>query len=116
MEPDKLIHKDEFRLRVLLTNKCNKDCGFCLNDFQPKEPVRFAPMIDLIDCIRAYGSFMRYMKKKSIITFSGGEPGLYPGLNTILKNAKYHCDTVKVVTNGLAFFHDRVPYVDKWHF
>lgn len=116
MKHDKLIHKDEFRLRVLLTNACNKDCHFCLNDFQPKEPKQYADMMDLMDCIRAYGSFMKYINKESIITFSGGEPGIYPHLDSILKIAKYRCDTVKVVTNGTAFHQDRIPFVDKWHF
>lgn len=33
---DKRIHQDEFKLRLLLTNACNKNCVFCLNDFQDK--------------------------------------------------------------------------------
>lgn len=115
MIPDKLIHKDEFRLRVLLTNKCDKNCSFCLNDFQPKEPEMTAQPFDLIDCIRAYGQHMRAINKESIVTFSGGEPGTYPFLSMILPNAAYYCHTVKVVTNGLAFKDWLLPYVHKWH-
>jgi pyruvate-formate lyase-activating enzyme len=112
---DKFIHKDEFRLRVLLTNKCNKDCRFCLNDFQ-KKGEDMASLLDVTDCIRAYGQFMRSIREASIVTFSGGEPGLYPWLDIALSHAKYYCDTVKVVTNGLAFHADRKKFVDKWHF
>jgi len=109
---DKLIHRDEFRLRILLTNECDKRCDFCLNDFQPKKPVAYANTLDVIDCLRAYGSFM---KDKSIVTFSGGEPGLHPGLSYILTYAKHYCKTVKVVTNGKAFNTDSRDFVDVWH-
>lgn len=109
---NKLIHKDEFRLRILLTNECNKNCSFCLNDFQLKKPAAYANTLDVIDCLRAYGSFM---KDKSIVTFSGGEPGLHPGLSYILSCAKHYCKTVKVVTNGKAFDTDSRNSVDVWH-
>jgi len=109
---DKYIHIDEFRLRILLTNQCNKNCGFCLNDFQLKQPALFADVYNVIDCLKAYGSFM---KDKAIVTFSGGEPGIYPHLKTCLEHAKRYCKTVKVVTNGAALDQAYVPYVDFWH-
>jgi hypothetical protein len=112
---DKMIHANEFRLRVLLTNYCNKNCSFCLNDFQAKTPTKYAPPFDLMDCIRAYGQFMRSIKQESIITFSGGEPGLHPMLNIILASARHHCNIVKVATNGLALDENHLHYVDKWH-
>jgi organic radical activating enzyme len=112
---DKHIHQDEFRLRILLTNQCNKDCYFCLNDFQPKEPPAYANMLNVNDCLRAYGTFMKSIKETSIVTFSGGEPGIYPGLDMILRHAKYYCDVVKVVTNGTALHPLRCKYVDCWH-
>jgi len=112
---NKMIHSNEFRLRVLLTNACNKNCDFCLNDFQKKTPEEYANTFDLIDCIRAYGQFMKSINEKSIITFSGGEPGLHPNLETILPMAKYHCDVVKVVTNGTALRDYYDSFVDMWH-
>lgn len=115
MHQDKLIHQNEFRLRVLLTNKCNKNCSFCLNDFQPKEPTQYATPFDLNDCIRAYAQFMKSIKELSIITFSGGEPGIYPFLDMVLYTASHYCDIVKIVTNGTAFKEHLIPYVDKWH-
>ena len=112
---DKNIHKDEFRLRVLLTNQCNKNCSFCLNDFQDKEPAQYAIPFDVVDCIRAYGAFMKYIKETSIVTFSGGEPGIYAFLNFVLRHARHYCDVVKVVTNGEALRADLNDYVDCWH-
>lgn len=111
---DKMIHGDEFRLRILVTNKCNKNCAFCLNDFQSKGK-DFAFPMDVIDCIRAYGQFMKSIKQKSIVTFSGGEPGLHPNLNIMLTNAAYYCNTVKLITNGLALNEIFLPYISKWH-
>lgn len=112
---DKYIHKDEFRLRILLTNQCNKQCGFCLNDFQPKKPSSYAHPMKVVDCLKAYGNFMGSINETSIVTFSGGEPGLHTWLDFILRHAKYYCDIVKVVTNGKALRSDRLHYVDEWH-
>ncbi|KKN28302.1 hypothetical protein LCGC14_0855380 [marine sediment metagenome] len=112
---DKTIHRDEFRLRILLTNQCNKNCHFCLNDFQPKRPAQCVSPMDTVDCLRAYGTFMKSIKEKSIVTFSGGEPGIHPWLDFILHHAKGYCDVIKVVTNGMALNSDRIRYVDCWH-
>ncbi len=115
MKIDRRIHQDEFRLRVLLTNQCDKNCHFCLNDFQDKEPKQTAFAFDLFDCIRAYGQFMKSIKETSIITFSGGEPGVYPFLDMVIKHARGRCDVVKVVTNGAAFKEHLIPFVDHWN-
>jgi hypothetical protein len=58
---------------------------------------------------------MKSIRKKSIVTFSGGEPGLHTWLDYILRHARYYCDVVKVVTNGEALNPGRVHYVDSWH-
>jgi hypothetical protein len=58
---------------------------------------------------------MKSIKQESIITFSGGEPGLYPTLHLILSSARHHCDIVKVATNGLALDECHIELVDKWH-
>lgn len=116
MKIDKHIHENEFRLRVLLTNKCNQDCSFCLNDFQEKPyPERHANPFDLSDCLRAYGQFMKSIEETSIVTFSGGEPGIYPFLEMVLAQAYRYCDIVKVSTNGTAFEPWHLPYVNRWN-
>ncbi len=109
---NKFIHAKEYRLRILLTNQCNKSCSFCLNDFQQKQPPLYINASDAINCIKAYGAFMN---DKSIVTFSGGEPGIYPVLKAVLVSAKIHCKIVKVVTNGTALDPSYIPYVDTWH-
>jgi hypothetical protein len=59
---------------------------------------------------------MKSIGERSIITFSGGEPGIHPTLPIHLRNAKVYCDVVKVVTNGSAFHIDYKDFVDHWHF
>ena len=53
---NKLIHRDEIKLRILMTDCCNKNCSFCLNDFQIK-PIDKPLFLDTNiakDAIRTY--------------------------------------------------------------
>lgn len=115
---DKKIHRDEFRLRVLMTNGCNKNCSFCLNDFQEK-PEGKPELIDLSHAQKAcayYSAFMYSKKEQPIITFSGGEPGIHPEIHRIIRTAKANGAFVKVVTNGTALYLSLLKdYVDCWH-
>ena len=111
---DKMIHADEFRFRILVTDQCDKDCHFCLNDFQPKGK-QFVHAWDVVDALRAYGQFMRFKGEQSIVTFSGGEPGLHPLLGYMVSHAAFYCDIVKIVTNGKALGEVHMPYVNTWH-
>ncbi len=70
---DKMIHADEFRFRILVTDQCNKDCHFCLNDFQPKGK-QFVHAWDVVDALRAYGQFMRFKGNSRLLPFPGENP------------------------------------------
>lgn len=102
---DKKIHEDEFRLRILLTNECDRNCSYCLNDFQNKgkDFVDYWLVRSVID---DYCCFCFLNDLKPIISFSGGEPGLYPSLDKLLSFAndyKFHPHFARVQlnTNGL---------------
>ena len=115
---DKSKHQDEFRLRILMTDGCNKNCSFCLNDFQekPKGKPKFVPPSDAHGAIVAYCEFMRQMKMQPVVTFSGGEPGIHPRIHEIIPTAKRHGAFVKVVTNGTALYLTQLKkHVDCWH-
>jgi molybdenum cofactor biosynthesis enzyme MoaA len=114
---DKNVHGDEFRLRILLTNGCNRNCSFCLNDFQkkPKRPA-FLHHDDAFRAVATYCHFMQIEGKKPVVTFSGGEPGIHPDIHAILATAKKAGAFVKVVTNGTALHLTQLkPFVDCWH-
>lgn len=109
---DKQIHKDDFRLRILVTNSCNKDCFHCLNDFQSKGDARF---LDLDVARRVIQSYCLFMGDNAQVEISGGEPGIYPHLKEVVKYAKECNATVKLNTNGTALNQGIDEYVDIWH-
>ena len=115
---DKNIHRDEFRLRILMTDGCNKSCSFCLNDFQPKPKgkPKFICHSDAWSAITTYCALMQMNKRQPVVTFSGGEPGIHPSIHDILATARRHGAFVKVVTNGTALYLSELRnFVDCWH-
>ena len=101
---DKQKHRDEFRLRILLTNKSDKNCSNCLNDFQAKGdhfiyPAFVGPHIS---------NYVALCKKKDIepiISLSGGEPGLHKNFPMIYHMAALSGARVQINTNGLIDTH-----------
>jgi len=112
---DKQIHKDDFKLRILVTNGCNKACPNCLNDFQPKGCAYIDP-VKAYEVIRPYCMFMRKKGLTPKVEFSGGEPGSHPFLWDMLIYAKQYGAFTKVNTNGLSLRHSLTTnVVDCWH-
>ena len=110
---DKMCHSNEFRLRLLVTDTCNLNCDYCLNDFQKKRDnilSHFLNIEDSINIARKYIQFIRFLNNQTpIITISGGEPGLYPDLFKLIQSIKTYDEDVKIVicSNGRVFAH---PY------
>jgi len=110
---DKNIHKKEFRLRILCTNTCNIKCVYCLNDFQPKnQDAQFLSREYACDAIRSY---LSVKNKHPVVTFSGGEPGMWYWLPYCAEYARRKGAHVKICTNGLALDSTLDKYVDNWH-
>lgn len=114
---DKQKHKDDFKLRLLVTNDCNKSCQHCLNDFQ----VKGSKYLEFSAASQIINEYCLFMKKRGLeprVELSGGEPGLHPYLEAIIMFAKASDAFVKVNTNGLAL--NTIPQkvrdiVDCWH-
>ncbi len=111
---DKQKHAHEFRLRILVTNECDKACDNCLNDFleKPGEQLRgiatygvtamtsvlyIGPEV-VYEAIDNYMAFCYVQRLTPIISFSGGEPALHPLLHQFLFHALSH-DSGKVQLN-----------------
>lgn len=81
-------HKDSFRLRLLLTDGCNQNCSYCLNDFQekPKGEPQYLKMGKILKAVREYLQFSRTIGYKPEIYLSGGEPTLHPRILDIIES------------------------------
>jgi organic radical activating enzyme len=101
MELDKQMHRDELKLRILVTDKCNLDCSFCLNDFQRKvhETFSFIEEKTVFSAIEAYSNFFEG-KYPLQVYFSGGEPTLHKNLVSFLEFAKDNKCRTTLVSNG----------------
>ncbi|MCL5018713.1 MAG: radical SAM protein [Candidatus Pacearchaeota archaeon] len=75
---EKYFDYDTF-INWALTTKCNFECEYCFNKFEPPSP----PLkpIDIKKVIRT----LRKTKRKYLITFSGGEPFLIPNFIELCK-------------------------------
>ncbi len=103
---DKQIHRDELRLRVLVTDDCNRGCPYCLNDFQAKPDSSFqAKYIDPLVVYQAVESYVQFCEEKGLfptISISGGEPGMHPRIKQIVDFSRTTHGCLQLNTNGLA--------------
>jgi organic radical activating enzyme len=97
---DKHIHEKELKLRILVTNICNKNCSFCLNDFQEKTPPMFVDLEIVKYCIEFYADTFKD-KYPLQVYFSGGEPTLHNDLIDMMKFAMFAGCRVTLNTNGI---------------
>ena len=99
---DKQIHADELKLRILITNACNQDCSFCLNDFQAKPSKAGRQFIDANVAKRAISQYAEFFQDKYPLQvyFSGGEPTLHPNLPGLMRYTKDLNCRVTLNTNG----------------
>jgi organic radical activating enzyme len=119
---DKQIHANELKLRILMTDGCNRAqrCSFCLNDFQPK-PKNGMQFLNQDIAKMAISQYANLFTEKYPlqVSFSGGEPTLHPNLIDVMKFAKSLDCLVALNTNGIFSNSLEVPlmlYSDKIHF
>jgi len=101
MTMDKHIHKYDFKFRSLLTNGCNYNCGFCLNDFQARTPVEYLDFNVFYSKIIEYITLSNIYRFEKQVYFSGGEPTTHPNFKEFL-NIKRDFPDIKLIlcTNG----------------
>ncbi len=100
---NKQIHADELKLRLLMTDGCNRDCSFCLNDFQPKpktkDEIQYLNPGIAMTAIKQYAESFRGRYPLQVY-FSGGEPSMHPNLVDVMRFAKLLDCRVTLNTNG----------------
>jgi len=104
-----------------MTNYCNKNCSFCLNDFQEKPINNNNLFLDKTIAKSAIVNYSNTFKDKYPLQvyFSGGEPTLHPNILSLLKFAKINNCKVILNTNG-SFSNNKeeliMEYTDEIHF
>lgn len=85
-----------WRCELILTDKCNFKCPYCM----PMTP-EYSKELSFLEAIRAVRLWSRQGLKN--IRFSGGEPTLWPYLETLVHYSKASCiERTAISTNGSA--------------
>jgi MoaA/NifB/PqqE/SkfB family radical SAM enzyme len=77
---------------IIPTRRCNLSCAYCNEYDHVSKPVPTEEMLRRIDQLAALGT--------TIITISGGEPLLHPGLDLIIRRIRDHRIIPTLITNG----------------
>jgi MoaA/NifB/PqqE/SkfB family radical SAM enzyme len=85
--------------------RCNLSCGYCNEYDNFSKPVPLSEMFRRIDHLAELGI--------SIITQSGGEPLLHPGLDQIIARVRHHGILAGMITNGYLLTTDRIRQLNR---
>jgi len=90
---------------VIPLRRCNLSCAYCneYDDFSP--PVPLAAMRERVDHLARLGT--------TLITISGGEPLLHPGLDDIIARIRYHGVIAGMITNGYLLTAERIQRLNR---
>ncbi len=86
--------------QIIPIRRCNLACTYCNEFDKHSPPVPTADMLRRIDKLGELGT--------SIITFSGGEPTLHPGLDLLIRRVRDRNAIATIITNGYYLVPDRI--------
>jgi len=87
-------------VQIVPIRRCNLDCAYCNEYDRTSEPVPLKTMLARIDRLAELGA--------TIITLSGGEPTLHPGLDAIIGRIRERGAIATLITNGLLLTPERI--------
>ena len=90
---------------VVVTRRCNLACTYCSEFDDFSQPVPTAEMLRRIDLLAALGT--------TVITLTGGEPLLHPGLEEIIRRVRQHGIVAVMVTNGYLLTRERIERLNR---
>ncbi len=91
--------------QIVPVRRCNLTCTYC-NEFDAvSAPVPVAEMLRRVDQLAALGT--------TIITISGGEPLLHPGLDEIIRRIRSRGAIATLITNGYLLTVDRIGRLNR---
>jgi hypothetical protein len=94
------------RVTIMLTNRCNFNCEFCVSKPEPKD------MTDLDT--ETVKSIIKGVNERTIIRFTGGEPSLHKDFFELVQLAlSKNGNTVEILSNGSFIPHDPKEFEKK---
>jgi radical SAM protein with 4Fe4S-binding SPASM domain len=98
-------------MHLHLTDRCNLECTYCLRESSPRIPIRHGPerFVDLFDYIAPF------VGDRLELTFTGGEPLMYPGFTQVVEAASDHRFRNQLLTNGILITEARAEFIAR-HF
>jgi radical SAM protein with 4Fe4S-binding SPASM domain len=94
-------------LYLHLSDRCNLQCVYCYRESSPKVPVRHEArrFCEALESIRPFAV------PGALITFSGGEPLLYPGFREVVETSSSLGYSNLLLTNGSLLTEDLADFV-----
>ena len=90
---------------VIAIRRCNLSCAYCNEYDDHSPPVPTEQVFGRIDWLASLGT--------TIITISGGEPLLHPGLDDIIRRIRKHGAIAGLITNGYLLTAERIERLNR---
>ncbi|MBZ5569543.1 MAG: radical SAM protein [Acidobacteriia bacterium] len=90
---------------IIPMRRCNLSCAYCNEYDATSKPVPLDTIYQRIDKLASLGT--------TIITISGGEPLLHPGLDEIIRRIGLHGMIAGLITNGYLLTADRIERLNR---
>ncbi|MEV5828001.1 radical SAM protein [Spirillospora sp. NPDC052242] len=90
-----------------LTNRCNLQCTYCFRESSPGLPIHYTAD-HFIDALHTMKPFATENLK---ITFTGGEPMMFPGFESVVEASTECGYTNLLLTNGMLISPERAEFI-----
>lgn len=91
--------------QIVPIRRCNLDCSYCNEYDKTSQPVPLDEMLRRIDRLADLGT--------TIMTLSGGEPTLHPGLDDIIHRIRERGAIATLITNGYLLTPERIRRLNR---
>ncbi len=90
---------------LIVTRRCNLACAYCNEYDRVSQPVPLGLLLERVDRLAALGT--------QVITLSGGEPLLHPGLEEVVARVRRHGLLAGMITNGYLLTESRIRALNR---